>query len=146
MNQLSTSGGQSIGVAASASVLPMNIQDWFSLGLTGLVFLGSKGPSRVFSNTTVQKHQFFSAQLSLWPNSHIHTNIKRSFRSQRVPGCDGAGAAKRSYPTTKVRGGGWEEQPHVQGVAASWAQEGLEELLHIQGQEGRPWGDTARPR
>ena len=67
----SSSGGQSIG--ASASVLPMNIQDWFSLGWIGLVSLQSKGLSRVFSNTTVQKHQFFSAQLSLWSTSHIHT-------------------------------------------------------------------------
>ena len=62
-------GGQSIGVSASASILPMNVQDWFPLGLTGLISLQSKGLSRVFSNTTVQKHQFFSAQLSLWPNS-----------------------------------------------------------------------------
>ena len=67
------SGGQSIGVSASASVLPMNIQGWFPLGLTGLIFLQPKGLSRVFSNTTVQKHQFFSAQPSLWSNSHIHT-------------------------------------------------------------------------
>ena len=66
------SGGQSIGVSASASVLPMNIQDWFPLGLTGLI-LQSKGLSRVFSNTTVQRHQFFDAQPSLWSNSHIHT-------------------------------------------------------------------------
>ena len=64
MSQLFASGGQSIGVSASASVLPMNTQDW-SLGWTGLIFLQSKGLSRVFSNTTVQKHQFFSAQLSL---------------------------------------------------------------------------------
>ena len=63
-NQFFTSGGQSIGVSTSASVLPMNIQDLFSLGLTGLI-LQSKGLSRVFSNTTVQKHQFFSTQLSL---------------------------------------------------------------------------------
>ena len=55
------------------SVLPMNIQDWFPLGLTGLISLQSKGLSRVFSNTAVQKHQFFDAQLSLWSNSHIHT-------------------------------------------------------------------------
>ena len=61
-----------IGVSASASVLPMNIQDWFHSGLTGLI-LQSKGLSRVFSNTTVQKHQFFSVQLSLQSNSHIHT-------------------------------------------------------------------------
>ena len=56
---------------ASASVLPMNIQDWFPLGLTGLISLQPKGLSRVFSNTTVQKHQFFGAQLFLWSNSHI---------------------------------------------------------------------------
>ena len=71
MSQLFTSGGQSIGVSASASVLPMNIQDWFPLGWTGWISLQSKGLSRVFSKTTVQKHQFFSAQLSLWSSSHI---------------------------------------------------------------------------
>ena len=65
MSQFFASGGQIIGVSASASVLPMNIQDWFPLGLTGWISLQSKGLSRVFSNTTVQKHQFFSAQLSL---------------------------------------------------------------------------------
>ena len=65
-----TSGGQNIGVSASASVLPMNIQDWFPLGWTGWISLLSKGLSRVFSDT---KHQFFSAQLSLQSNSHIHT-------------------------------------------------------------------------
>ena len=70
---LFVSGGQSIGASASASVLPMNIQDWFSLGLIGLISLLSKGLSRVFSNTTVQKHQFFGAQLSVGSNSHIHT-------------------------------------------------------------------------
>ena len=73
MSQFFPSGGQSIGASASASVLPMNIQDWFPLGLTGLISLQSKGLSRVFSNTTVQKHQFFRAQLSSWSNSHIHT-------------------------------------------------------------------------
>ena len=71
MSQFFALGGQSIG--ASASVLPMNIQDLFTLGLTGLISLQSKGLSRVFSNTTVQKHQFFSAQLSSESNSHIHT-------------------------------------------------------------------------
>ena len=65
MSQFFTSGGQTIGVSASASVLPMNIQDWLLLGLTGLISLLSKGLSRVFSNTTVQKHQFFSTQLFL---------------------------------------------------------------------------------
>ena len=68
MNQFFASGGQSIGVSASASVLPTNIQDWFPLGLTGWISLLSKGPSRVFSNTIAQKHLF-----SLWSNSHIHT-------------------------------------------------------------------------
>ena len=65
MSQFFTSGGQSIGVSASVWVLPVNIQDWFPLGLTGWICLLSKGLSRVFSNTTVQKHQFFSIQLSL---------------------------------------------------------------------------------
>ena len=72
MNQFFSSGGQSIRVSASASDLPMCVQDWFPLGLTGLVSLQSKGLSRVFSNATVEKHQYFSAQLSLWSNSHIH--------------------------------------------------------------------------
>ena len=72
MSQLFTSGGQSIGVWASASVLPMNTQDW-SLGRTVWISLESKGLSRAFSNTTVQKHQFFSTQLSSLSNSHIHT-------------------------------------------------------------------------
>ena len=72
MSQFFTSGGQSIGASASASVLPMNIQYWFPLGWTDLISLLSKGLSRVFSNTTVQKHQFFSAPLSLWSYSHIH--------------------------------------------------------------------------
>ena len=65
MSQFFVSGGQSIGVSASASVLPMNLQDWFPLGWTGWISLQSKRLSRVFSNTTVQKHQFFAAQLSL---------------------------------------------------------------------------------
>ena len=73
MSQFFTLGGQSIGVSASASVLPVNIQERFSLGLTDWISLQSKGLSRVFSNTTVQKHQFFSVQLSLQSNSHIHT-------------------------------------------------------------------------
>ena len=73
MSQLFASGGQSIRVSASASILPMNIRDWFPLGWTGWISLQSKGLSRVFSNTTVQKHQFFGTQLSLESNSHIHT-------------------------------------------------------------------------
>ena len=67
------SDGQSIGVSASTSVLPMNTQVWSPLGWTSWISLQSKGLSRVFSNTTVQKHQFFGAQLSLQSNSHIHT-------------------------------------------------------------------------
>ena len=70
---LFASGGRSIGVSALASVLPMIIQDWFPLQLTGLITLLSKGLSRVFSNTTIQKHHFFSAQPSLWSNFHICT-------------------------------------------------------------------------
>ena len=66
-------GGQSIGVSASASVLPMNTQDWSPLGWTGWISLQSKGFARVFSNTTVQKHQFFGTHLSSQPSSHIHT-------------------------------------------------------------------------
>ena len=73
MSQLFTSGGQSNEVSASTSIVPMNTQDWSPLGWTGWISLQSKGLSRVFSNTTVQKHQFFGAQLSLQSNSHIYT-------------------------------------------------------------------------
>ena len=73
MSQPFASGGQSTGVSTSTSVLPMNTQDWFPLGWTGWMSLQSKGLSRVFSNTTVQKHQFFSTQLSLQSNFHIYT-------------------------------------------------------------------------
>ena len=71
MSQFFPSGGQSIG--ASASILRMNIQDWFPLGLTGLISMQFKGLSGVFYNTTAQKHKFFSAHFSLWSNSHNHT-------------------------------------------------------------------------
>ena len=73
MSQLFAWGGQSIGISASASVPPMNVQDWSLLEWTGWISLQSMGLSRVFSNTTVQKHQFFGAQLSSQSNSHIHT-------------------------------------------------------------------------
>ena len=69
----SQSGSQSIGVSASASVLPMSIQNWFPLGWTGWIYLQPKGLSRIFSNITVQKHQFFGTHLSSQSNSHIHT-------------------------------------------------------------------------
>ena len=73
MSQFFASGGQIIGGSALASVLPMNIQNWFPLGLTGWISLQSRELSRVFSSTTVQKHQFLGAQSSLWPNCHICT-------------------------------------------------------------------------
>ena len=75
MSQFFTSGGQSIGASASASVLPMSIQGWFPLRLAGLISLLPKGLSRVFSNTTVQKHQFLGALPSLWSSSHICTRL-----------------------------------------------------------------------
>ena len=73
MSQLFTSGGQNIGASVSASVLPMNIQGWFPLGLTSLISLKSKGFSKVSSSTTIWKHQFFTAHHSLWSNSHTCT-------------------------------------------------------------------------
>ena len=75
MSQFFAPGGQSIGVSASVSVLPMNIQDWFPLGLTGWISLQSKWLSRVFSNITVHKYQFFITQLSLQSNTHIYTRL-----------------------------------------------------------------------
>ena len=75
LSWLFASSGQSIGASVSASVLPMNIQDWFPLGGTSWISVLSKGLSRVFSSTTVQKHQFSSAQPSLWSNSHIYTQL-----------------------------------------------------------------------
>ena len=75
MSQFFASGSQIIGVSASTSVLPMNTQDWSPLGWTGWISLHSKGLSCVFSSTTVQKHQFFGTQLSLWSNFHMHTRL-----------------------------------------------------------------------
>ena len=83
VSQFFTSGGQIIG--ASASVLPMSIQDWVPSQLTGLISLQSKGLSRVFSNTTDQKHQFFSAQPSLWFNFHIHTYFMECLLKNSFP-------------------------------------------------------------
>ena len=73
-----TLDGQSIGASSSASVLPKNIQDWFPLGLTSLIFLLSKGLSRVFSNSTVQKHPFYGTQLSLQSNSNIYMTTRKT--------------------------------------------------------------------
>ena len=75
MSWFFVSGGQSTGASASSSVLPMNVQGWFPLGLTGLISLQSKGFSRVFSSTIISKHQFFGAQPSLWSTSHIPTRL-----------------------------------------------------------------------
>ena len=83
MNQFFASGGQSIGGSASASVLPMNIQDWFPLGLTGSISFQPKGLSRVFFNPTGQQHKFFSTQLSLWSNSHIHTWLRENKQTNK---------------------------------------------------------------
>ena len=84
MSQFFASGGQSIRASASALVLPMNIQDWSPLGWTGWTSLQSKGLSRVFSNTTVQQHQFFGTQLSLWSSSHIHTRLLEKPYSKKI--------------------------------------------------------------
>ena len=93
MSQLFTSGGQSIGVSALASVLPKNTQEWSPLEWTGWISLQSKGLSRVFSNTRVQKHQFFSAQLSSQCSFHIHTwSLEKSW-----PWLDGPLLAKFGY-------------------------------------------------
>ena len=85
MSDVFISGGQSIGALAFASVLPMDIQSWFSRGLTGLISLQSKGLSRVFSSTTIQKHQFFRAQPSLWSNSHIYSWVLEKPWSGMIP-------------------------------------------------------------
>ena len=77
MSWLIVSGGYSTGASASASVLPLNTQGWFPLGLTGLISLQSKGLLRVFSNTTISKHQFFGTQFSLWSSSHSHTWLEK---------------------------------------------------------------------
>ena len=84
MSQFFTSGGQNIRASASASVFPMNIQDWFPLGLTGLIFLQAKRLSRVSSNTTVQKHQFFGTQLSLF-SLCICLNINSLYIYLKIP-------------------------------------------------------------
>ena len=81
MSQLFASGGQCIRVLASTSVLPVNSQDWSNLGWTSWISLQSKGLSRVFSNTTLQKHQFFSSQPSLWSNSYILTWLLEEIHS-----------------------------------------------------------------
>ena len=78
-----TSGGQSTGASASASVLPVNSQGWFPLGLTGLIFLQSKGLSRIFSNTRIWKHQFFGTQPSFWSNLHPYMTTGKTITLTR---------------------------------------------------------------
>jgi len=102
MNQLFVSGGQSIGVSDSASVLPMNTQDWFPLGWTGWMSLQSKGFSRVFSNTTVQKHQFFGVQLSLkLPKVSGFPKSLNTIENQMTP--DGSVWAQSHPPSLNIQ-------------------------------------------
>ena len=93
ISQLFASGGQSIGASASASVLPVNIQDRFPLGLTCLISLQSKGLSRVFSRITVWKHQFFCSQPFLWSNSHIHTWLLKNHSLDYMDLCQQSNAS-----------------------------------------------------
>ena len=133
MSQLCVWGGQSTGVSALASVLPMNSQDWSPLEWTGWTSLQSKGLSRVFSNTTVQKHQFFGAQLSSQSSSHIHTlgptnwlcqshrcnsAALRKYDFGGVVTCTGKNIHCNLCPTWHAHPGGWR--------GASWS------LLKIQ--------------
>ena len=97
MSWLFTSGGQSIGASASAWVRPVNIQDWFPLGLTGVISLQSKALSSVFSNTTVQKHQLFGAQSSLWSSSHIRTWLLKNHNFDYTDLCRQSNVSAFSY-------------------------------------------------
>ena len=140
MSQLFSSGVQSFGASASTSVLLMNIQDLFSLGLTGLISLLFKGHSRVFSNTTVWKHHFFGAQPSLWSNSLIHTLLLEKLYlwlwDLEWWLCS-TGTAVRRYPTSKGR-----EAPASKmvgtGLAAVQCWSDFEEIPPIQGQRRSP--------
>ena len=87
VSQPFTSDGQSIGPSALASVLPMNTRGWFTLGLTGLIYLLSKGLSRAFSSTTIQKHQFFHAQPSLWSCSQCVHDYRKNHSFDYIEGC-----------------------------------------------------------
>ena len=99
MCQLFASGGWSTAASASASVLPMNIHGWFPLGLTGLTSLQSKGLSRVFSSTTIQKHQFFNAQPSLWSNSHIQPRLLKNHSFDYMHLCQHNHQRRQWHPT-----------------------------------------------
>ena len=114
MSQFFASGGQSIRVSASASFLPMNAQDWSALGWTGRIFLQSKGLLRVFSNTTVQKHQFFVDQLYLWSSSHIHTWLLEKPPSwvRKIPGEGHGNPLSYSCLENPMDRGAWQATVH----------------------------------
>ena len=113
MSQVFPLGGQSIGVSALASVLSMNTQDWSPLGWTGWTSLQSKGLSTVFSNTTVQKHQFFGAQLSSQSNSHIHTWPLEKPKSPDVPKILSLKKGHYSFRLPGARLGSWDRMGTV---------------------------------
>ena len=127
MSQLFTSGGQRIGASASASVFPMNIQGWFSLGLTGLIFLLSKGLSRVFSSTTVWKHQFFSAQPSLQSSSHNRTWLLSTGRQHQAS--QGKNSVPQDCPQPDFR---CRSEARVTAWAFDWLARFQQLLLWIQ--------------
>ena len=127
VSQLFASGGQRVGASASASVFQMNIQGWFSLGLTGLIFLLSKRLSRVFSSTTVWKHQFFSTQPSLWSSSHNRTwllSTRRQHQDSQVKN-----SVPQDCPQCSFR---WQSEAHVTTWAFDWLAQFQQLLLWIQ--------------
>ena len=188
VSQFFSSGGQSIGASTSASVLLMNIQDWFPLGLTGLISLLCKRFSRIFRFYYERHSEMFWQSLLkailtrrvfchwtfCWRCDSILRKLGKQFLyfCSREHCCDGPGgrstladmncaeawlrgatpcprsgaASDKSYPMTEIRGIAWDEQPHVQEAVAVQAQEGQGDLLHLQGREGRLWGDTPRER
>ena len=110
MSQFITSGGQSIGVSASASFLPMNVQDWVPIGCTGWISLQSQGLWRVFSNTTVQKHQFFSAQPPLWSNSDSSVDKESACNAGApgsIPGSGRSAGEGIAYPLKVAQAYSW---------------------------------------
>ena len=145
MSQFLASGGQSIGVSASASVLPMNIQDWSPSRWTGWISLLSRGLSKVFSNTTVQMHQFFSAQLSLWSNSHIGLVIWWCLRPSKKRPQMGPSCLKWKWLVT-LSGTASLKRWDI-AITRRWGVNGRWEIDHISGmwvmmegtREGRSW-------
>ena len=123
VSQLFASGGQRIRTSASTLVLQMNIQGWFSLGLTGLIFLLSKGLSRVFFSTTVWRHQFFSAQPSLWSSSHNHTWLLSTRRQHQ--GSQVKNSVPQDCPQPNFR---CQSEAHVTTWVFDWLA-GFQQLL-----------------